>query len=104
MRLLQAPRHSLQHVSSPRDDSHSWSSELFAHDGREQMASRHDPQMLIARTVPADPYTVWLDQREADGRSSTVAAPTRPAGRFSRNQRTKAPWEAIMVTLSPDSR
>jgi hypothetical protein len=30
------------------------------------MASRHDPQLLAARTVPVDPYAAWLEQREPD--------------------------------------
>ncbi len=34
----------------------------------EEGPSRHDAQMLTARIVPADPYKIWLDQREAERR------------------------------------
>jgi hypothetical protein len=90
MQLLQAPKRSPRRVSSSHDDPNSWNSELFAQHGPDQLASRHDSQMLPVRTIPADPYTAWLDQREADQReadrrSSTVAASSRPAGRFSRS-------------------
>jgi hypothetical protein len=57
------------------------SSEPFAKDGIE-VAGRHDSQMLASRAVPADPYTAWLERREADRRSSAVAASTVPVGRF----------------------
>ena len=73
MRLLRAPRHSLRNVSSPHYIPYSRNVELSAQGG----PSRHDAQMLTARTVPADPYTAWFDQREADCRSSTVDEPTR---------------------------
>jgi hypothetical protein len=69
MQTLQAPRHSLQHVSSPRYSADPWSIELSVRDAREQTGSRHDERMFTARTVPADPYTAWLHQREADRRS-----------------------------------
>jgi hypothetical protein len=32
----------------------------------DRMASRHDSQMLGARTARCDPYAAWLEQREAD--------------------------------------
>jgi hypothetical protein len=48
--------------------------------------SRHDEQMLTARSVPADPYTTWLGQREADRRASAVAEFATPAGRFIRGE------------------
>ncbi len=66
MRPLQALRHSLQHVTSTYHIAHPQSIELSAQDGPDQTASRHDTQMLTARTVSADPYTTWLEQREAD--------------------------------------
>jgi hypothetical protein len=65
MQTLQAPRDSLQHVSSPRYIAEPWSIELSVRDAREQTGSRHDEQVLNARTVPADPYKIWLEQREA---------------------------------------
>jgi hypothetical protein len=77
---------------------------LQAQDGLDQVESRHDAQVLITRNIPVDPYTAWLEEHEAERRFCTVAAPTRPSRRFSRNQSTKAPWDAISVTLSPDSR
>ncbi len=80
MQLLQASR--LRHFSSSHDAPRSLSSEPFAKDGMDRVASRHDSQLLAARTVPADPYTAWLERREADRRSSAVAASTVPAGRF----------------------
>jgi hypothetical protein len=65
MQTLQAPTHSPQHVSSIHHVPRSLSIELSTQDGLDQTASRHDEQALNARTVPADPYTAWLDQREA---------------------------------------
>ncbi len=70
MQLLQAPKRSPRRISSSHDDPNSWNSELFAQHGPDQLASRHDSQMLPVRTIPADPYTAWLDQREADQRAS----------------------------------
>ena len=72
MRTLQAPRDSLQHVSSPRYVAEPWSVELSVRDAREQTGSRHDERMFTARTVPTDPYTAWLEQREPEQRSSAV--------------------------------
>jgi hypothetical protein len=31
------------------------------------VAGRHEPQILIERIVPQDPYAAWLEQREAEG-------------------------------------
>ena len=97
MPLLQAQGHSLKDGSSDHYDSHSRTSELFAQDGLDQTTSRHDPQLLAARTVPGDPYTAWLEQREADRRAGIVATPSRPARRFSRNHPTSAPWYTVTV-------
>jgi hypothetical protein len=36
---------------------------------------RHDDQLLIARTTPADPYTTWLEEREAERRAAAVDPP-----------------------------
>jgi hypothetical protein len=79
MQLLQASRLRQTRFShqAPRSGS-----EPFAQDGTDYVASRHDSHLLAARTVPADPYTAWLERREADRRSSAVAASTVPAGRF----------------------
>jgi hypothetical protein len=30
------------------------------------LVSRHEPQILIERIVPKDPYAAWLEQREAE--------------------------------------
>lgn len=104
MQTLTAPPTSPRRGSSPHYDTGSSLGRLLAQDSPDQMTSRHDPETLIARAVPVDPYTAWLSQREAERRASPVAAATRPAGCFRRNQSTKAPWEPILVTLSPDTR
>jgi hypothetical protein len=72
MQTLQAPRDSLQNVSSPRYIPEPWNIELSVRDARTQTGSRHDEQALNARTVPADPYTAWLAQREAGRHSAAV--------------------------------
>ena len=67
MRPLQALKHTLQHSSSTDHIANPRSLALSAHDGPSRTASRHDAQVLRpGRIVPADPYTVWLRQREAD--------------------------------------
>jgi hypothetical protein len=59
--------------SSSRYIAEPWSVELSVKDAREEAGSRHhDQQMPSARTVPADPYTAWLAQREPDRHSSAV--------------------------------
>jgi hypothetical protein len=71
-------------------------------DRPEHIASRHEPQIVVARAVPADPYTAWREQRETESGSAGVAAPT--TRRFTRGRTAKAPWEAITVRLVADSR
>jgi hypothetical protein len=66
MRLLQAPRRSPRQISSTHHIAHPRSIDPSLQDGQDLMASRHDAQMLTERSVPADPYTAWLEQREAD--------------------------------------
>lgn len=66
MRPLQALKHTLQHGSSTDGIANPRSIALSTQDGPSRTASRHDAQVLSGRIVPADPYTVWLDQREAD--------------------------------------
>jgi hypothetical protein len=66
MRPLQALRHSLQHGSSTHQTAPPRSIELSTQNGSYQTASRHDAQVLTGRIIPADPYKVWLEQREAD--------------------------------------
>jgi hypothetical protein len=80
MQLLRASRP--RRSPSSHDALRSLSSEPFAKDRANQVAGRHDSQLLAARAVPADPYTAWLERREADRRSSAIAASTVPAGRF----------------------
>jgi hypothetical protein len=70
MQLLRAHRHPPRHVFSSHDDRSSLSSEPFAQGGSDEVSSRHDAQLLAGRTVPADPYAAWLEQREADGAGS----------------------------------
>jgi hypothetical protein len=72
-------------------------------DELDQMESRHDAQMLTARAAPADPYMAWLEERESERRCGAVSAPATRSGRFVRNQPARAPWDAMPVTLSPDS-
>ena len=67
------PRKRPRPVPSRHYIEHSWGIEVTAQDGPDQTASRHDEHMITARRVPVDPYRVWLDQREADRRSATVA-------------------------------
>ena len=38
---------------------------LAAEDEATEMAGRHEPQILVERIVPQDPYAAWLEQREA---------------------------------------
>jgi hypothetical protein len=66
MRPLQALRHSLQHVSSASHLTRPQSIAAPAHDAPNLTASRHDANVFTRRIVPADPYTVWLQQREAE--------------------------------------
>jgi hypothetical protein len=104
MQSLQSPDHSLQRTPTLRNGPPSLMGELFAEDGLDGFVGRWEPQTLIARTKYTDPYTAWLNQREAQRRTATATAMPRPAGRFGRNQPHKAPWDAILVTLSPDGR
>jgi hypothetical protein len=67
MQLFQASRR-----SSPRLTEEQGTIKLSIQDVRDQTASRHDSRMLIERTVPADPYQVWLQRREDAGRSSAI--------------------------------
>jgi hypothetical protein len=67
MRLFQARRHSsTRNVVDPRSMSTS------PREPWDQAGSRHDSQMFTGRTVPADPYAVWLEQREGRRGSSAV--------------------------------
>jgi hypothetical protein len=66
MRLLQAPKHLLQHVSSTSQIAPPQSLEGSVQDRSAYTANRHDPHTLTARKVNADPYAAWLEQREAD--------------------------------------
>jgi hypothetical protein len=72
-------------------------------DELDQMESRHDAQMLTGRAAPIDPYAAWLQERESERRYGIVSAPTTRSGRFVRNRPARAPWDAMPVTLSPDS-
>jgi hypothetical protein len=40
---------------------HGWTGEAT------EMMGRHEPQILVERIVPKDPYAAWLEQREAEG-------------------------------------
>jgi hypothetical protein len=104
MQSVQTSDHPLQGTSTLRDEPPSSMRELLADDGLDRVASRCEPQMLIAGTKPTDPYTTWLNQREAERRSATATALPRTAGRFGRNQAPRAPWNVILVKLSTDGR
>jgi len=92
MRPFYASRHSLRHLSASVANHRGI--ELSAREEADQTASRHDPQMLTARAVPADPYAAWLEQREADlrrddrltVRSRRERGVCRPAVRASRSR------------------
>jgi hypothetical protein len=86
MHLLRARSHSPRHVTSSHNDPHSLSGEPFVKDKPDRLASRHDPQLITARAIPADPYTAWLEQREADRRTATATA----SAWFGRNHRELA--------------
>ena len=58
--------------SRPRRIEEPWTIKLSIQDARNQTASRHDPQTLTERAVPADPYQVWLERREGDRRLSSA--------------------------------
>jgi hypothetical protein len=66
MRPPRALRHPLRHVASTHHLARPQSIELSVQDVRDRTASRHAAQMLTSRTVPTDPYTAWLERREAD--------------------------------------
>jgi hypothetical protein len=66
MRLLQAPKHSHRRISPDHCMTFSQAIALSAQAGLDDTATRHEPQALTMRTVPADPYTAWLEQREAE--------------------------------------
>jgi hypothetical protein len=74
----------------------------FADDGLAQFERRWEPQILITHNEPADPYELWLNEREAERRAASMTAAPKTAGRFDRRPAHKAPWAAIRVTLSPD--
>ena len=103
MQPLHTPEHKRQRISSSNYDSGSSRAERLAQDGPGQMASRHEPEILVTRVVPTDPYTAWLSQREAERHSSTADAHAGPVRQFGQDRRIKAPWEAILVTLTPDN-
>jgi hypothetical protein len=74
MRLFQASRYPLQSAASRGHISPAQGIRRPAQQG----SSRHDEQLLTTPTVPADPFTAWVDKREADRRASRMAErPTR---------------------------
>jgi hypothetical protein len=66
MRPIQALRHSLHRGAASDRATHRQGTALSAWGDSNRTAGRHDAQALPGRTVPADPYAVWLQQREAD--------------------------------------
>jgi hypothetical protein len=65
MLSLRTPRHPRQRIS-PNRGTDPQSIAVSAQDCRNQTATRHDAQMFAARSVAADPYKAWLEQREAE--------------------------------------
>jgi hypothetical protein len=98
MRLL---RHPTPQVSSIHPDPYTRSVELFTRQ-QQQMTSRHDPQLVVTRHIPVDPYEAWVQQRHAARRAANVDTTYGRGGRFSRNRSAKAPWDAILIKLTPD--
>ncbi len=75
MQLLQSSRRSRRRVSTvdlPRPAT--------IEPAAQAEPSRHDEQMLTAQTVPADPFTVWLEHREEARRASNPDRSERPIG------------------------
>lgn len=67
MRPLQALKHTVRHSSATDQAASLRGIAQSAQDGPTRTASRHDAQVLRpGRIIPADPYAVWLRQREAD--------------------------------------
>jgi hypothetical protein len=66
MQLLGARRHAPRHASTSQYIAHAPSVVLSTRDGLDQTESRYEPQSFGLCRVPADPYTAWLEQREAD--------------------------------------
>jgi hypothetical protein len=62
MRLFQARRHSRQQAS---DAPHSSYPPLTLVSDRD-VVSRHEPDSFAPRAVAGDPYTAWVQQREAE--------------------------------------
>lgn len=52
-------------LQAQRDSRRSDSFSIAAGVDASEMAGRHEPQVLIERIVPKDPYAAWLEQREA---------------------------------------
>jgi hypothetical protein len=63
---LRARRHALRHASSSEYIRQARSVAIFTSDERDQSESRHEPEAFGTRSVPADPYTAWLERRQAD--------------------------------------
>ena len=100
MQHLQAPNQSRQGTSPLLNDLPSSRSEPFSE--ADQFASRWEPDMFVAHAKYSDPYEAWLDERRFQRGAATGSAARGSAGRFDRNQPPKAPWDAILVTLSSD--
>jgi len=66
MRLLHPPIHSLRRISADQCVAHSRAIARSAQEGPDDTATRHEPRALTTHTVPADPYTAWLEHREAE--------------------------------------
>jgi hypothetical protein len=101
MQQLYAPDQSTQCIPLVRNDALSSRSERCSE--ADQFVSRWEPDTLVEHTRYTDPYAAWLNEHQSERYSATRTTARRAPGRFRRNQPPKAPWEAIPVTLSPDS-
>jgi hypothetical protein len=66
MRLVHPHRHTKRDDSYGPFTAYPRSVQLSSMGGLDEPASRHEPQILIERSAPKDPYAAWLEQREAE--------------------------------------
>ena len=100
MQPLHAPDQSVKGTPLVRNDPPSSGGEPVLDE--EHFASRWEPDTLVARTTSTDPYASWLNERRFERYSVTGSTARSAPSRLRRDQPPKAPWEAIMVTLTPD--
>ena len=62
----------------------------------EEPAGRHEPQVLVERIIPKDPYAAWLEQRDAE---RELERESRPQVRWVHRQRGAQPSEIVARRL-----